>query len=55
MKLIDDLQEASISPEITVIEVQKLWFAEPETSPNGSPTVRVAPEFSLLELSNSIT
>ena len=31
-----------MSPEIPVTEVQKLWFAEPETSPNGSPTVRVA-------------
>ena len=34
--------EASISPEIPVTEVRKSWFAEPETSPNGSPTVRVA-------------
>ena len=34
-------KEASISPEISVTEVRKSWFAEPETSPNGSPTVRV--------------
>ena len=36
------LKEASISPEIPVTEVRKLWFAEPETFPNGFPTVRVA-------------
>ena len=35
------LLEASISPEISVTEVRKLWFAEPETSPSGSRTVRV--------------
>ena len=35
-------KEVSISSEIPVIEVQKSWFAEPETSPNGSPAVRVA-------------
>ena len=34
--------EASISPEIPVTEVRKSWFAEPETSHNDSPTVRVA-------------
>ena len=34
--------EASISPEILVTQVQKSWFAEPETSSNGFPTVRVA-------------
>ena len=47
VKLISNKQhekqkEASISPEISVIEVRKSWFAKPETSPNGSPTVRVA-------------
>ena len=36
------LKEAFISPEIAVTEFQKSWFAEPETSPNDSPTVRVA-------------
>ena len=35
-------KKASISPEIPVTEVRKSWFAEPETSPNGSPTVKVA-------------
>ena len=39
--LTDIKMEASISPEIPVTEVRKSWFAEPETSPNGSPTVRV--------------
>ena len=36
------IKEASISPEIPVAEVRKLWFAKSETSPSGSPTVRVA-------------
>ena len=36
------IKKASISPEIPIAEVQKSWFAEPETFPNGSPTVRVA-------------
>ena len=36
------IMEVSISPEIAVTKVRKSWFAEPETSPNGSPTVRVA-------------
>ena len=36
------IKEASISPEIPVTEVQKLWFVKPETSLDGSPTVRVA-------------
>ena len=36
------MKEASISPEIPVTKVRKSWFAEPKTSPNGSPTVRVA-------------
>ena len=34
--------EATISLEIPVTEVRKSWLAKPETSPNGSPTVRVA-------------
>ena len=38
----NNIKEAFISPEIPVIEVRKSWFAESETSPNGSPTVRVA-------------
>ena len=33
--------EASISLEIPITEVRKLWFAEPKTSPNDFPTVRV--------------
>ena len=36
------VKEASISPEIPVTEVRKSWFAESETSSNGSPTMRVA-------------
>ena len=38
----ENKMEASILPEIPDTEVRKSWFAEPETSPNGSPTVRVA-------------
>ena len=34
-------KEAFILPKIPVTEVQKSWFAEPETSPNDSPTVRI--------------
>ena len=41
-KILVNKLEASISSEIPVTEVRKLWFAEPETSPNGSPTERVA-------------
>ena len=36
------VSEPAISPEIPVTEVRKSWFTEPETSPNGFPTVRVA-------------
>ena len=34
--------EVAIPPEIPVVDVGKLWFAEPETYPNGFSTVRVA-------------
>ena len=37
-----NLLEASILLEIPVTEVRKSWFAKPEISPNGFPTVRVA-------------